>query len=76
MNFFQQAIDRIGRKRHGGVESKAVRRPDDVVVDRFGHSDDRNSPPAELMSNRERAVTADHHERAESHFVEHLDAAI
>ncbi len=71
-----QAIDRIGRKRHGRVETEAVRRADDVVVDGLGHADDGNAATAELVSDGERAVAADDDERAETHLVEHLDASI
>src|SRR5919204_4811165 len=71
-----QAIDGVGRKRDGRIEAEAVRRADDVVVDRFRHADDRNAALAKLFRDRECSVAADHDERVESHLVEHLDHAI
>ena len=71
-----QAIDRVGRERDRGVEAEAIRRPDNVVVDRLGHTDDRDSAMTELMRNCKGAVAADYDQRAESHFVEHVDAAV
>ena len=38
-----QAIDRVGGKRHRRVETEAVRRADDVVVDGFRDADDRDA---------------------------------
>ena len=58
------------------VEPEAVRRADDVVVDRLRHADDRHAALAELVRDRQRAVAADDDERAEPHLVEHLDDAI
>ena len=71
-----QAIDRIGREVDGRVESEAVRRPDDIVVDGLRDADDRDALLAEFVRDRERAVAADDHQRAQLHLVEHLDDAI
>ncbi len=67
-----QPIDGIGRERDGGIEPEAVRRADDVVVDRLGDADDGNAAKEELVSDRQRAVAPDDDQRAESHLVEHL----
>ena len=50
--------------------------PDDVVVDRLRHADDRDAALAELVRDGQRAVAADDDERVEPHLVEHLDDAI
>src|SRR6185437_2227770 len=42
-------------------------------VDGLGNADDRDAALAELVADRERAVAADHHQRVETHLVEHLD---
>ena len=71
-----QAVDGVGGERDGRVEAEAVGSADDVVVDRFGHGDDRDPALAELVADRERAVAADRHERVEAHAVKHLDDAL
>ncbi len=71
-----QAIDRISRKGDGRVEPEAVGRANDVVVDGLRNADDGDTAFAEFVRDRQRAVAADHDERAEAHLVEHLDDAI
>ncbi len=71
-----QAIDRVGRERHRGVESEAAGRPDNVVVDRLRHADDGDALQVELVRDAQRAVAADHHERLQSHLVKGLDDPI
>src|SRR5215470_9287600 len=51
-------VDRIARKRHGGVKPEAVRRADDVIVDGLRNTDHRNPFQAELMADREGSVAA------------------
>ncbi|MGC4082396.1 MAG: hypothetical protein QM736_09890 [Vicinamibacterales bacterium] len=69
-------VDCIGRERDGGVESEAVRRTDDVVVDRLRYADERNPLLKELVRDAERAVAADADQRVEPHLLEHLDDTI
>ena len=71
-----QAIDRVGRECHGGVEAEAGGRADDIVVDRLGHADHGDAALTELLRDRQRAVAADDDDRVEPHLVEHLDDAI
>ena len=71
-----QAIDRVGRERDGGIESEAVRRADDVVVDGLRHADDWNAEKAEPVREAQGTVPADHHEAPQAHVVEHLDDAV
>ena len=71
-----QPVDRIGCELHGGVESEAARRPDDVVVDGLGNADDRNPLQVELVRDAERSVAADDDERVEAHLVEGVDDAV
>ena len=71
-----QPVDGIRREIHRGVEPETVRGADDVVVDRLRDADDGNAALAELMSDRESAIAADHDERIEAHLAEHLDAAV
>jgi hypothetical protein len=70
-----QPIDRVGGKGHGRIESKTVGGADDVVVDGLRHADDGNTELAELMCDRQRAVTTDRDQRVQLHPVKHLDDA-
>jgi hypothetical protein len=70
-----QPVDGIGRDADGGVESERARSLDDVVVDGFGHSHQRNAALVEFVGNRERAVAADHDERVEAEVVEGFQTA-
>ena len=71
-----QAIDRVGRECHGGVEAEAGGRADDIVVDCLGHADHGDAALTELLRDRQGAVAADDDDRVEPHLVEHLDDAI
>ena len=71
-----QPIDRIGRKRHRGIETETARRPDDVVVDGLRHADDGNALQIELVRDAQRSVAADHDERLQAHLVKGVDDAI
>ncbi len=71
-----QAVDRIRSERHRGVEAEAAGCAPDVVVDGLRHTDDGNALQIELVRNRQRAVTADHHQGVESHLHEGVDDAI
>ena len=71
-----QAIDRVRRKRHRGVEAETAGRADDVVVDRLRHADDGNALQVELVRDAERAVAADHDQRLQPHLVKRVDDPI
>ena len=60
-------------KLSGGVETEAVGRADDVVVDRLGDADERDPHLREPVRDRQRAVAAEDHQGVEAHPVEHLD---
>ena len=63
-------------KADGSVETEAARRPDDIVVDRLGHADERNALLVELVGDGECAVAADADQRIELHLLEHLQHTI
>ena len=71
-----QPIDGISGECDGTIEAEAVRRADDVVVDRLRNTDDRNATEIELMCDGQRAVAANHDEGVQPHLVEHLDDAL
>ena len=61
-----QAIERVGRAGHRGVEAEGRQRRGEIVVDRLGDADDGDASFEELLRDRERAVPADADERTQA----------
>ena len=72
-----QAVDRLGRDRHGGVEAEGVVGGGEVVVDRLRHADDREVLLAvEPGRDAERVLAPDRDERVERGLAEVLQHAV
>ena len=72
-----QAVDRLGRDRHGGVEAEGVVGGGEVVVDRLRHADDREVLlPVEPGRDAERVLAPDRDERVERGLAEVLEHAV
>ena len=58
-----QPIDGVGGAGDGRIESERPKRAFEIVVDRFGNADDRDSVLMELLCDAERTIAADRHHR-------------
>ncbi len=68
-----QAVERPACRLQGSGEPERVLGPEKVVVDRLGHTDDRDPElPPEPFGDRQRAVAADHDQAVEPQLVEVL----
>ena len=61
-----QAVDRVGRDLHRGLEAEGVVGAREVVVDRLGHADDRHAVGGELRGDAERVLAADRDQRVDA----------
>ena len=59
-----QSIDGVGRAGHGRIKTERPNRAIEVVVDRFGDADDRDSEFMELLRDAQRTIAADRNERS------------
>jgi len=68
-----QLVERVARRVDRCVKAERDNGNTDVVVDRFGNSDERNAFFEELLGNPERTVTADDDQGTEFEFAEVLN---
>ena len=64
----------LRREADGGIESESAVGPDDVIVNRLRHPDDRHPELMELVGDRQSPVTADHDHRIQTQLLERFDA--
>jgi len=68
------AIDRFRRKADRGIESEGAIGPDDVIVNRLWHADERHPELMKLVGDCQGPVTTDHHHRVQVQSLEGIEA--
>ncbi len=71
-----QAVDRLRRDLHRGLEAEGEVRRVEVVVDRLGHADGREARREELARDAERVVAADRDEHVDAALLERCEHAL
>ncbi|CAL2072087.1 hypothetical protein GPN2_22421 [Streptomyces murinus] len=67
-----EAVHRLGGDAHRGVEAEGAVRGGDVVVDRLGHADDRETRVGEHPGRRQGALAADRDQRVDAELPDHV----
>ncbi len=58
-----QAVERVGRTGHGGIETEGDRGRGKIVVNRLGHADNRDAGLVHLLRDGQRTIAANGHQR-------------